>query len=138
MSTESGVTSSRPRRRAYSSNSARLRPSHLKDALVHAFLRKEAVESTDAPGPGGQRGDRLCLDGRVPLRLGDDDDRCGLDVEADSARLDLCSQGPMEHSPGSEFIDEALPLRRWHVARDRADCRLTQRRGDRSKNVAEE
>ena len=34
-------------------------------------------------------GDRLLLDRRVPLRLGNDDNRCGLDVEADAAGLDL-------------------------------------------------
>jgi hypothetical protein len=55
-------------------------------------------------------GDRLLLDGRVPLRLADDDDRGGLDAQPDPARLDLADEDGRAGPPG-ERVDQALPGR---------------------------
>ncbi len=96
--------------RAKSSNSFRFASQQFDDALVDTVLGQQSVHlhRTHLTHPVRPR-DRLRLDGRLELRLAEDDHRRGLDVEPDTAGHDL------RHENGSvlcrrELVHHALSL----------------------------
>ena len=91
-------------------------------ALVDAVLGKETmhIDGPRLPHPMTPRY-RLLLDRRLPLRLGQEHDRRRLDVETDTASLDLADENTRGRR-SREVVDEGLPLCR----RD-ASCKWSHR-----------
>jgi len=83
---------------------------YLEDSLIDTVLGEESMHIDAAHlAHAMSAGDRLLLDRRVPLGFGDDDNRRGLNVEADAAGLDLGDEDRGRETRG-ELIDQGLPL----------------------------
>ena len=93
----------------------------LEDPLVDAVLAQQPVhvDRADLAHPV-RAGDRLLLDRRGQLRLGDDDHGRGLDVQAHAARLDLGDQH-RRAARVRQLVHHRLALGRRDVPGQRSD-----------------